>query len=98
MSGGPSWLRRSLARFLAARFLCYNWGELTRRLRQRGSVGSLRSNADCNENVKKTIGFISKTTTLHVHHAFLYDHDVKMPNFAFYGGHKQAKTKFNFSL
>ena len=42
-----------------------------------------------NENVKKAIGFISKTTTLQVHHAclyiscpFLHDYDVKMPNFA----------------
>ena len=36
-------------------------------------IETLRSNdADGNENVKKTIGFISKTTTLHVHHAFLY--------------------------
>ena len=35
------------------------------------SLGALRSNdADGNENVEKTIGFISKTTTLHVHHAF----------------------------
>ena len=57
-----------------------------------------------NENVKKKIGLISKTTTLHVHHAFLYisflflhDYDVKMPNFAFYGGRKQATTKFYFS-
>ena len=38
----------------------------------------------------KTIGLISKTTTLHVHHTFLYisfpflhDSDVKMPNFSF---------------
>ena len=66
----------------------------------------LRSNdADGNENVKKTIGLISKTTTLHVHHAFctflcpfLHDCDVKMPNFAFYGGRKQATTKFHFFL
>ena len=66
----------------------------------------LRSNdADGNENVKKTIGLISKTTTLHVHHTFLYisfpflhDYDVKMPNFAFYGGRKQATTKFYFSF
>ena len=36
-------------------------------------------------------------------HAFLYvplpllhDHDVKMPNFTFYGGRKQATTKFSF--
>ena len=37
----------------------------------RPALGTLRSNdADGNENVKKTIGFISKTTTLHVHHAF----------------------------
>ena len=36
-------------------------------------IGTLRSNeAYGNENVKKTIGFISKTTTFHVHHAFLY--------------------------
>ena len=27
---------------------------------------------DGNGNVKKTIGLMSKTTTLHVHHAFLY--------------------------
>ena len=38
----------------------------------------------------ETIGLISKTTTSHVHHAFLYisflflnDYDVKMPNSAF---------------
>ena len=54
-------------------------------------IGTLRSNnADDNKNVKKTIGLISKTTTLHVHHTFLYisfpflhDYDVKMPYFAF---------------
>ena len=34
-------------------------------------TGTLRSNdADGNENVKKTKGLISKTTTLHVHYAF----------------------------
>ena len=69
-------------------------------------IGTLRSNdADGNENVKKTIGLISKTTTSHVYHAFLYisflflrDYDVKMPNFAFHGGRKQATTKFYFSF
>ena len=69
-------------------------------------IGTLRSNdADGNENVKKK-GLISKTTTSHVHHTFLYipfpffhDHDVKMPNFAFYAGRKrQATTKFYFSF
>ena len=57
------------------------------------------------ERQKKTIGLISKTTTLHVHHTFwyisfpfLHDYDVKMPNFAFYGGRKQATTKFYFSF
>ena len=68
------------------------------------SLGTLKSNdADGNENVrKKTIGLLSKTD---VHHAFLYisfpflhDYDVKMPNFAFYGGRKQATTKFYFSF
>ena len=54
---------------------------------------------------QKTIGLISKTTTSHVHHTFLYisflflhDYDVKMPNLAFYGGSKQATTKFYFSF
>ena len=69
-------------------------------------IETLRSNdADDNENAKKTIGLISKTTTSHVHHTFLYisfpflhDYDVKMPNFAFYGGRKQATTKFYFSF
>ena len=44
-------------------------------------IGTLRSNdADGSEKVKKkTIGFISKTTTLHVHHAFLY---ISLPVFA----------------
>jgi len=48
---------------------------------------------DGKENGDKTIGLISKTTALHVHHTFLHisfqflhDYDVKMPNFAFYGG------------
>ena len=59
--------------------------------------GTVTSNdADGSENVEKTIGFIlSKTTTLHVHHAFctflcpfLHDYD------AFYGLRKQASTKF----
>ena len=69
-------------------------------------IGTLRSNdADSNENVKKTIGLISKTTTSHVHHTFLYisfpflhDYDAKMSYFAFYGGRKQATTKFYFSF
>ena len=71
------------------------------------TIRSLRSNdADGNEKVKKkTIGLISKTTISHVHHALLYisflflqDYDVKMPNFAVYGGRKQATTKFYFSI
>ena len=52
------------------------------------TLGTLRSDdGDENENAAKTIGLISKTTILRVHHAFLYislpslhDYDVKMPN------------------
>ena len=66
-------------------------------------IGTLRSNdVDGNKNVKKTIGLISPNN---MHHAFLnisllflHDHNVKMPNFAFYGGRKQATTKFYFSF
>ena len=43
-------------------------------------LGTLRSNdSDGGKNVKKTIGLIRKTTTLHVHHAFLY---ISVPAFA----------------
>ena len=60
---------------------------------------------DGNENVKKAIGLLGKSTNLHVHLAFLYisqpplqEYDVKMPNFTFYGGRKQATTNVSFSL
>ena len=53
----------------------------------------------------KSNRFISKTTILHVHHAFLYislpslhDYDVKMPNFTMYRGSTQATTKFPLSF
>ena len=60
---------------------------------------------DGNENGKNAIGLIRKTTTLHVHHAFLYislpslhDYDVKMPNFTIYGEREQVTTNFSFSF
>ena len=37
------------------------------------NLGTLRSNnRDGGKNVKKAIGLISKTATLHMHHTFLY--------------------------
>ena len=67
-------------------------------------LGSL-SKDDGDEEVKKAIGLLRKTTTLHLHHAFLYislpslhDCDVKMPNCKFYGGRKQATTNFFFAF
>ena len=64
------------------------------------NFGSLRQYVDKegNENVEKTMGLISKTTTSHVHHTYLYifvlhDYGVKLHNFAFYGERKQATTK-----
>ena len=70
------------------------------------SLGTLRSDdGDGNGNAAKTIGLISKTTILHVHHAFLYislpslhDYDVKMPNFTMYRGSTHATTKFPLSF
>ena len=63
---------------------------------------TLRSDdSDGNENVNKAIGLITKTTILHVYHAFLYislpslqDYDVKMPNLTFYIGSRQVTRKF----
>ena len=66
-------------------------------------LGSLRSDdADVNESGKKAIDLdLSKTTTLHVHHAFLYislpslhDFNVKVPNFWFCRGREQKTTIF----
>ena len=67
---------------------CFEKGRILRN----GVVISLSNDdGEDTENSTKAIGFwISKTTTLHVHHAFLYislpsglDYNVKMPNFAF---------------
>ena len=68
------------------------------------SLGSLSNDDDdVNENGKNAIGLISKTTTLHVHHAFLYislpslhEYDVKMPNFTFCRGREHNTTTFFF--
>ena len=70
------------------------------------SLGSFSNdNSDSNKSVKTAIGLLSKKTSLHVHHTFLYislplrhDYDVKMPNFTFYGGCKQVTRKFSFSF
>ena len=36
-------------------------------------IGTLRNcDGDGKENINKAMGLMSKTTTLHVHHAFLY--------------------------
>ena len=69
-------------------------------------IGSFSNDdGDGNQDVKKAIGLLRKTTTLHVHHAFLYislpslhGYDVKMPNCKFYRGRKQATTNLFFSL
>ena len=73
---------------------CVKWQHLL--LFRRKHFGNIRNlniqRQDDNENVNKTVGLISKTTTLQVHHPFLsislpflYDYDVKMPTFVFYG-------------
>ena len=69
------------------------------------ALGTLRSDdGDGKGNATKAISLISKTTILHVPHAFLYislpslhDYDVKMPNFTMCRGSTQAMTKFPLS-
>ena len=57
------------------RMLCFQLYPRTSRLRDRAAMagkGTVRNyDGDGNGNVKKAIGLMSKTTTLHVHHAFL---------------------------
>ena len=67
------------------------------------TIINLGSLSNGNGNGKKSIGLISKTTTLHVHHAFLYislpllhDYDVKMPNFTFCEGREHKTMTFFF--
>ena len=70
------------------------------------SVGSFSNDdGDSNDNIKKALGLLSKTTSLHMHHTFLYislpllhNCDVKMPSFTLYGGRKQVTTNFSFSF
>ena len=67
---------------------------------QHKTIGSFSNeDGDGNQDVKKAIGLLRKTTTLHVHHAFLYislpslhDYDV-MPNCKFYSSARESQTK-----
>ena len=66
-----------------------------------GSLGN--DDGEVNENGKEGIDLISKTTTLQVHHPFLYislpslhEYDVKMPNFTFCRGREHNTTTFFF--
>ena len=92
--------------------ICHRFGSSTHARKpsvREMSVGGFSNDdgdGDGNENVKKAIGLLSKTTSLHVHHAFLYisllllhDYDVKMPSFTSYiEDEKQATTNFSFSF
>ena len=56
---------------------------------------------DMENHVKKAIGLMSKTTTLHVHHTFLcisflslHNYDVKWPNFKFTWERERQGNKF----
>ena len=65
-------------------------------------LGTLRNyDGDGNGNINKAIGLLSKTTTLHVHHAFwyislqsLHNYDVKWPNFKFTWERERQGDKF----
>ena len=78
------------------------WNQVAARV----SIGSFSNDdGDGKQDAKKAMGLLRRTTTLHVHHAFLHislpslhDYDVKMPNCRFYGGRKQATTNLFFSL
>ena len=71
-------------------------------------IGSFsKDDGDGNENLRKATGLDlqNNNASFHVYHFFLYsslpsllDLDVKMPNFIFYGGRKQAMTNFSFSF
>ena len=72
----------------------------------KGLLGSLRSDdGDGNGNATKAIGLITKTTILHVHHAFLYislpslhDYEVKIPNFTYTGDDEISSLFLNLDM
>ena len=76
--------------------------KIEERLREIRSL--INHNDDYNDNAnvektKQTVGFMSKTTALHVFFGTflwrpLYDYDMKPPNATFYGGRELSKTKF----
>ena len=47
---------------------------------------------------KQNYNFARVSLFLNISFLFLHDYDLKMPNLAFYGGRKQATTKFYFSF
>ena len=65
------------ARAIMALGVGYVWKYNNLRMRETGSFNN--DAGDGNKNGKKTIGLISKTTTLHVHHTFLY---ISLPSIA----------------
>ena len=90
----PAWL--SSRSFLLPFSGCPSWSLL-------GSFSN--DDGDGNQDVKKAVGLLRKTTTLHVRQAFLYisspsldDYNMKMPNCKVYGGRKQATSNLFFSL
>ena len=93
------------------RFVCYQQEQFNLHWENSVSDGSQcivnnrKFKMSGDERVKKAIAWQGKTTTLHVHHAFLYislpslhDYHLKMSNFTFCEGRKQAMTKFSFSF
>ena len=66
-------------------------------------VSFSNDDGDGKEDVKKATGLLRKTTTLHVHHAFLFislpslhDYDLKMPKGKSYGN-KRRRISFSLS-
>ena len=100
-------LQAKISQITETRFSAYlRWGRGRPWIAHCMKLGTVRCHdGDDNENVKKAIGWISKTTTLHVHLAFLFislpslrDYDEKMPKFTFYRGREQATAKFSVSF
>ena len=70
---GPSLLLQRFLRFsLQLLGTGQKWSYILGTLTCHDGDGDGDGDGDDNENVKKAMGSIGKTTTLHVHHAFLY--------------------------
>ena len=74
--------------------VCYRRSADIREFQQRQQ----RERQNSNRSIEQNKTFAHASRFLYISLPLLHNYDVKMPIFMFYGGRKQATTKFSFSF